>query len=272
LFAPELGIRVTITGQLALLMLIEMMECSGIRVVSANTDGIILLIPEGLEPIATMIVSWWEKRTGLEMEETLYRSVYQRDVNNYVAITTSGKAKRKGVFTQSGVLSGPAGKAPCMDICADAVVEYLQHGTPISDTVRSCQDIRKFIVLRGVKGGGHYVPTNAAGIADDEIDMGKAVRWYYGADRTAYIANKKGDKVAGSTGATPCMKLPTVFPDDIDYLKYINKATEMLAHVGLPVTYWYNSESDSCFTEADPSITHTPCEQLTLTQYKKRKS
>ena len=92
LFAPELGIRTTITGQLALLMLIEMMECSGIRVVSANTDGIVLLIPEGMDGIKAQVVQWWEKRTGMEMESTLYRSLHSRDVNNYVAITTDGKA------------------------------------------------------------------------------------------------------------------------------------------------------------------------------------
>ena len=46
----------TITGQLALLMLIEMMECSGIRVVSADTDGIVLLIPEGMDGIKAQVV------------------------------------------------------------------------------------------------------------------------------------------------------------------------------------------------------------------------
>ena len=99
LYAPELGIQTTLTGQLALLMLIEMMELSGIRVVSANTDGIVLLIPEGYEWVAQQNVKWWETETGLEMEESLYRALHSRDVNNYIAITNDGKVKRKGVFT-----------------------------------------------------------------------------------------------------------------------------------------------------------------------------
>jgi DNA polymerase elongation subunit (family B) len=42
LFAPDLLIQTTITGQLALLMLIHRLERKGIPVVSGNTDGIII--------------------------------------------------------------------------------------------------------------------------------------------------------------------------------------------------------------------------------------
>ena len=273
LYAPELGIRTTITGQLALLMLIEMMECSGIRVVSANTDGIVLLIPEGLDAIATQIVQWWEKQTGLEMEETLYRSIYSRDVNNYIAITTDGKVKRKGVFNQGGILSGPQGKGPNMDICADAVVAYLKDGTPIEHTIRSCDDIRKFIVLRGVSGGGYHMPLGTITLDSERVYLGKAVRWYYGGYSQSYIANKKGDKVAGSSGATPVMQLPDTLPGDIKYTHYDNVAMEMLANVGIPVRYWYHPESDCCFITLYDDIGSTDgvCDELTKTQYKKRK-
>src|SRR5665648_505827 len=42
LYAPDLLIQVTLTGQLALLMLIEMIEGIGISIVSGNTDGIVI--------------------------------------------------------------------------------------------------------------------------------------------------------------------------------------------------------------------------------------
>lgn len=263
LYAPELGIRTTITGQLALLMLIEMMECSGIRVVSANTDGIVLLIPEGMDGIADQVVKWWEARTGLEMEASDYASIHQRDVNNYVAIDAKGKAKRKGVFNQGGVLSGPQGKGPNMDICADAFVEWLKNGTPIADTIRACADIRKFVVLRGVKDGG----THMGGTGEY---LGKAVRWYYGLDRSSYIADAKGGRVAGSKGAVPVMKLPETFPTDIDYSKYVNEAMEMVADVGLPVRYWHHAESDCVFVDHACNH-HEQCDEITLKQYTKWK-
>lgn len=231
LYAPELGIRVTITGQLALLMLIEMMELTGIRVVSANTDGIVLLIPTGMEWIVRSNVQWWEKTTGLEMEYTDYQSVWMRDVNNYIAITNKGKAKRKGVFASSGLLSGPQGKHPDKDICADAVVALLKDGTPIETTIRECKDIRKFLQIRQVRGGAIDLPAGVA-IADGKY-LGKAVR-FYNNGRPGYIGTKDtGNKVAGTEGCTPMMTLPDYFPVDVNYGYYIQVATEMLSDIGI---------------------------------------
>lgn len=266
-FAPELGIATTITGQLLLLMLIEMMELSGIAVVSANTDGIILKIPAGLEGVADNVVAWWEQRTKLEMEATFYRSVWQRDVNNYIAIGMDGKVKRKGVFNHGGVLSGPQGKGPNMDIAADAVIAYLKDGTPVAQTIMACNDIRKFIVLRQVKGGGYWIPTHGA----IGTYLGKAVRWYYSTCcHTACIVNKDGNKTATSDGCRPCMELPAQLPGDIDYAKYERAAMEMLASVGVPVRYWWHDESACAFiTHANEGVTQ--CDEITKTQYKKRK-
>jgi len=271
LFAPELGIRVTITGQLALLMLIEMMESSGIRVVSANTDGIVLLIPHGMDHMVGNVVKWWEQRTGLEMEETLYRSVYSRDVNNYLAITTDGKVKRKGVFNQGGVLSGPQGKGPNMDVCADAVIALLKDGVPIADTIIACRDIRKFIVLRGVTGGGYFMPKGMD--SDERVYLGKAARWYYSnANRNSCIVNKHGHKTATSDGAMECMKLPAELPTDIDYGRYVRNAMEMVASLGLPVTYWYHPESECVFID-HAGVDHAAqgCDEITKAKYKRMK-
>lgn len=231
LYAPEFGIRTTLTGQLALLMLIEMMELSGIRVVSANTDGIVLLVPDGMECIAESNVKWWERATRLEMESTYYEAIYMRDVNNYVAITNKGKVKRKGVFAPGGLLSGPQGKHPDKDICADAVVAFLQHGVPLEQTIMACRDIRKFLQIRHCKKGAIDLPTGVA--INDGQYLGKAVRWYYNG-RPGYIGVKDtGDKVAGSQGATPLMELPTYFPADINYQHYVQVARDMLTDLGV---------------------------------------
>lgn len=230
LFAPELGIRVTVTGQLQLLMLIEMFEVSGIQVVSANTDGIVVRVPKAMKLIAKDIVSWWENTTKMQMEFTHYRSIHMRDVNNYVAITTDGKAKRKGVYNQGGVLSGPQGKAPDRDICADAVVAYLTKGTPIEETVRGCTDIRKFLSIRNVTKGAIDLPEGLA--INDGIYLGKAIRWYI-SGRPGYIGvTGTGDKVAGSQGATPIMNLPKAMPLDVDYGHCIEHAKKLLALTG----------------------------------------
>jgi len=221
LFAPELGIRVTLTGQLSLLMLIESLHLVGVACVSANTDGIVLRTPVGREWLRDQAIAAWEKRTGLEMEATFYRAIYMRDVNNYVAIKMDGKHKGKGAFAESGVLNNVH---PGVDVCLDAVVAFLKHGTPLVDTIRACTDVRKFLMIRNAKGGGY----DQAGKY-----LGKTVRWYYCAGETDGLKTKAGHAIAESKGARQCMSLPATLPGDIDYPHYVGYAEKMLATLGV---------------------------------------
>lgn len=228
LFAPELLIQTTITGQLALLMLIEAMESRGISVVSANTDGIILQTPRDKLELRDAIVQWWEKRTGLETEANVYKAVFNRSVNDYVAFTAKGKVKRKGTtFATPGLLEN---KHPDREICADAVVAYLSHGTPVHETIRACTDIRKFVRVRQVAGGGVWTRSGEY--------LGKAVRWYWGKDKSAFIASAtNGNKVASSDGAVPVMTLIDHVPDDLDHEYYVEECRNILREIGVHYPY-----------------------------------
>lgn len=156
LYSPDLMIQVTITGQLALLMLIESIELAGIRVVSGNTDGIVIKCPKSKINNLNEIVKWWESVTKFDTEDTHYSAVYSRDVNNYIAFKPDGKAKLKGAYAAAGLQ-----KNPNNEICVEAVVAYLKGGTPISKTITECEDIRKFVTVRSVTGGGEKVESYA---------------------------------------------------------------------------------------------------------------
>jgi len=221
-YAPELGIKVTIGNQLSLLMLIEMLELSGIRVVSANTDGLVVEIKKGMRKIFEDVVRWWEQVGGFTMSSKKYRSIHFRDVNNYVAIDSDGKAKRKGVFGQGGITKK---KHPEKEICSDAVVEYLLNGTSIRETIKKCNDIRKFVVIRQAKGGACYSKTGEY--------LGKAIRWYYGMEPWFIATVGSGNRVAGSEYAVPCMQLPPIMPTDVNHEYYIREAMEMLKDIGV---------------------------------------
>lgn len=258
-YAPEFGIAVTIGGQLSLLMLIERLQLSGIRVISANTDGIEMLVPAGKEWVVKMCMDWWMTKTKLVMEEENYKSLHSRDVNNYISVGFDGKVKRKGVFRPSGLVDN---KHPDCDICADAVVEFITKGVPPIDTVLACTDIRKFIRVRGVKNGGVYCqgPENGSwGYILGEREwvpkptkrdpnrgewfqprigiwgapyLGRAVRWYY-SKVAGFIADKDStNKVAGSENAMPCMTLPDHVPGDLDRQAYVDMAEQMLEDLG----------------------------------------
>jgi hypothetical protein len=228
LFAPELLIRTTITGQLALLMLIECLEFNGIPVVSANTDGIVLKTPASKEALRDEIITWWENATGLETEATFYTAIFNRDVNNYIAFKPDGSHKAKGCYGEAGVspAASPTGKHPDREICSEAVVAFLAHGTPLYTTIMGCQDVRKFVTVRQVKGGGVWDGSGEY--------LGKTVRWYYGKNSThaiRYVNN--GNQVAGSLGSVPCMVLPDTLPADIDYDHYARTAYSMLVDLGV---------------------------------------
>ncbi len=219
LYSPEFMIQTTLTGQLSLLMLIEALELCGIPVVSANTDGVVIKCPQDKRDALNAIVQKWEKRTGLQTEETAYRALHSRDVNNYIAVKEDGSAKAKGAY-------GPPtlAKNPQNQICSQAVIEYLTKGVAVDRTVRGCQDITKFITLRTVTGGA---------IKNNE-KIGKAIRWYYADDEKGEIFYaQNGNTVPRSYGARPLMDLPDQFPDDVDYDWYIKECEEILMAVGV---------------------------------------
>jgi hypothetical protein len=151
LFAPEMLIQTTITGQLSLLMLIERLETCLISVVSANTDGLTIKCPKEYRSVCNALIKQWEKEAGLEMETEEVIAVYSRDVNNYIAIKSQGEPKRKGEYAKSGLIEK---KNPDVEICGEAVAAFLKDGIPIVYTVAACKDIRKFVTVRAVTGGG----------------------------------------------------------------------------------------------------------------------
>jgi hypothetical protein len=167
LFAPTMLIQTTITGQLSLLMLIEWHEAYGIPVVSANTDGVVINCPRDMVHVSEALIAEWQKRTGLEMETVEYRAIYSRDVNNYFAVKANGEVKRKGEYSKGGLVEK---KNPDVEICSDAVADYLADGVSIDYTIAVCRDIRKFVTIQKVNGGGLKMwgdgPRKAARVMD----------------------------------------------------------------------------------------------------------
>lgn len=221
-YSPKLLIQVTLTGQLALLMLIEWVEDAGIPVVSANTDGLVFKVPASKEELYRKIVEDWEKLTGFVTEETPYKALYSRDVNNYIAISYANSPKAKGAYSLPGGVF-KFHKNPNCNIAVKAVTEYLLNETSVEDTVYSSQDIRDFVVVRRVNGGASHCGR----------DYGNVIRWYYGRHgKSAIHYTTNGNKVGNSEGAVIVQDLPSEFPDDVDYEKYIGMCEDILISIG----------------------------------------
>lgn len=230
LYSPDLLAAVTITGQLALLMQIEMIELAGIPCISANTDGAVYLCPKHMYEAFENTMVMWEGRTSFVTEETRYSALYSRDVNNYIAIKemkageNRPEIKVKGVYSERGSAQNSVlSKNPEYYICSEAVQEFLANGTNLHETIEGCRDVRKFVSVRTVKGGAEK----------NGVFLGKAIRWYYakGEEGTINYA-MSGNKVPKSEGAKPLMTLPGQVPVDLDYDWYINQSLEILYDVG----------------------------------------
>lgn len=227
-YYPEMMIQTTLSGQLAILMVIETLEMNGIQVVSANTDGIVVKCPRDKLELKAQIIKDWEHVTGLNMETKNYKALYSRDVNNYIALYEKPDTKETGAWQHAKAIGAfrktlgvyPPKWNPKCDICSEAAIMALAQGVPVETTIRECTDVRKFLEVRQVKGMGAY--------KDGEF-LGKAIRWYYSIEAGGPIVNAlNGNFIPRSEGARPAMVLPDGLPADLDYAKYIERAYDMI--------------------------------------------
>ena len=141
--------QVTINGQLFLLMLIEKLELAGIHVISANTDGIVTVVPRELEHTADDICHWWEKHLGLELEFTYYTKYVTEGVNSYLTVKRGGSSKFKGRMNPKMFLEDLS-KGYNSPIVAKCVTEYFINGTPVMETLRNAKSILDFCRTQNV--------------------------------------------------------------------------------------------------------------------------
>lgn len=270
LYAPDLMIATTLTGQFYLLGLIELVIENGGHVISANTDGICVGASPADMAMIRDVVAMYGWLTSFEFEETKYRSISIRDVNSYCAVTLGGKVKVKGAFSGGGLMTNPSN-----NVCTLAAQAYLSTGRSIESFIREHlkpENFADFTQSRSVTGGA--VAYTAVKEVDDWInlergawyrqawyDMGKVrkplkrvsrpdpvmsgdnpvflgrvARWYYSTDKNRSIHYFNNDnQVPKATASTACLKLPDTIPADLDLDRYIEETKVLLRSAGVPV-------------------------------------
>ena len=146
---PKYTFAITINGQLLLLMLAELLSVKVKNVVfyQLNTDGISIGYHPDQEEVVIACMRKWEKYTRLKLEDKFYDKMVIVDVNNYLAVDTKGKVKRKGVFAYS---MNPADKEleyhknPSFLVIPKALEAYFVNNVPYIDYIKSNQDIYDF--------------------------------------------------------------------------------------------------------------------------------
>jgi len=240
LYDNKAFLSVTINGQLLLLSLIESLERAGIRVLSANTDGILSSIPPGLEEAYSAVCKAWEERTGFSLEYTDYSRYIRRDVNNYLAVTESGRIKAKGIFIEDRPLSG-AYRAP---VIARAIRAWFLEGTPPEETLSAEGEIMGFAYV--FKPGGKFSMVYATPEGED-IPAPRVNRYYIAKSGGTLI--KISGESRGAVRKNPMIlingELPEGIPGDLDIGFYLEEARKVIDKIETrePVLTGYSSSA-----------------------------
>jgi hypothetical protein len=141
--------QVTINGQLMTMTLVEELELNGIHVVSANTDGLVIKLPNDKFDVYKDITDRWNEfnKMGADYEE--YERIISRDVNNYFDVQKDGSIEYKGALDPKQYIKDLK-KGYDMPVVAKAVFEYFVNGTPVMETLHNHKDILDFCKTQNV--------------------------------------------------------------------------------------------------------------------------
>lgn len=194
-------LKVTLNGQLLIMMLIEELELNGIEVVSGNTDGIVVKLYNNKREDFKRITESWMETTGFTADSEEYECYINRDINNYVI---REKPNKKGVrnVTSLGCLNPKMHikdlqKGYNNPVVADAVVKFFLDNVPVMDTITKCTNILDFCKTQNV--GRQYrlefTTSSMEGIRKEEVQRNCR---YYVANNSGGVLEKV--KIDAKTG------------------------------------------------------------------------
>jgi hypothetical protein len=236
IYDRQLTMFTTITGELSLLMLIEAYELAGIRVISANTDGVTILVKNASFDTMTAINKWWMDVTQYELERTDYQKIIFSTVNDYLAIKTDGEIKKKGDFLTDFELH----KNKSARIVPIALERYFVNDVPVADTIHNHTNIYDFCLRQKASKDFHY-----EGIANGKKTVYNKLIRYYVSNKGEKLLKVKNPECqsnaadvsqveAGEWVMHVCNYLPPDHPlDNINYAYYIERAERIISKIQL---------------------------------------
>ena len=99
-------------------------------------------VPRANKWLVDMVRAAWQHRTGLNLEEAVYRRMSIRDVNNYLAEYEDGSVKRKGAYEWNTQWHQNASALVVPKVAEKVLVD----GAPIRQTVEQWPDKMDFML------------------------------------------------------------------------------------------------------------------------------
>lgn len=164
-----------------------------------------------------------------------------------------GSIKKKGTFQSShhSVNHNPSG-----NIITDAAIEYFKTGESLDLFINNSTDIRDFVFVQQVAGGAKF----------KEEHVGKIVRFYWSNESEESLKYEKNENnVPLSENSVPLMDLPNTLPLDLDKVRYINKAIELVEKLAVPCFTGRNKRAFK-YKEMGLAIVPFPHKGVTITK------
>jgi hypothetical protein len=179
LYDPELTMRITLNGQLSLMMLYEMI-CE--RIPNAvplmqNTDGLETRIPRKYVDKYMEICKEWEDITNLQLEHDSYQKVILADVNNYIALKEGKDFKTKAIgrFVFEDL---PLHKNKSFLCVRKAMYDYFIFGKDPEQSIKENTNIFDFCGGVKAKGDWKFFEESVVNTVHQKKPLQKTVRYY----------------------------------------------------------------------------------------------
>jgi len=226
LYYPEGAMKLRLMGQLILSLTIERLVLAGYQVISANTDGIEVIVPQDKLMDYRDIVNQVGNEFNLEFEHETYKKIIYMNVNNYLAQTES-KLKQKGLFVEKPEL----GNSVDYLIIPKALKAYYIDNIPIKKFVESHTNILDFCCSQKVDKSYHITWTNP----QFETSKQQRLNRFYASTKGGYIfkcRNGKQNHLLKESGVMIYNNHnPNVFPTDINYKFYIAQINKIIIEI-----------------------------------------
>ena len=192
LYDPEFTMRITINGQLTLMMLYEMiMEAIPEAIpLLQNTDGVETIIPVSAKAKYMEICEEWEKITNLNLEHDEYSKIILGDVNNYIAIDNNGKAKCKGRFEFENLALH---KNKSKLVIPKAIYQYFVNDILPEDYLETNRNILDYCIGSKTNGGWQVVADSLEDGMLKQENLQKINRYYISDKGVKLIKRNKTD-------------------------------------------------------------------------------
>lgn len=229
-------LKVTINGQLFILMLCEELELNNIEVISANTDGIVVKLYKRDKAKFDEIATNWQINTQLSADSDEYKSYINRDINNYFAEDLKGKIEYKGDYNPN-IYKEDLSKGYSMPIVTKAVINYFTKDIPVLKTLYNEKDILSFCTTQNIGRKFHIEYY----IGSSKITMQRQIRYYASKsggnlfkvdekDHKNNLCDGYRVKVLNSLDDTP------IENRDIDYQYYYVQALKLIDPIKLGIS------------------------------------